>query len=193
MALESLIRARLLWKQGFLWDFSFHQQQHRKPESQAHRSPGEAGDAGSPWAPPHCLERALRRPPESLPSPLLPWLSLSPARVILWWIRGVPPLCLTPLLVPIPLGLSSSQTPSTRSLPPTAPLSLGKGCGSICDLLSPLSSQLLPLPDHFKSLLCPCTSHSFPRPEMPYLIRTLIHPTKPNLTGPSSSANLTFK
>lgn len=39
---ESLIRAGLLWEQGFLRDFSFHrqQQQHRKPESQTRRSPG---------------------------------------------------------------------------------------------------------------------------------------------------------
>ena len=40
-ALESLIRAGLLWEQDFLWDFSFHQQQHRKRESQAHWSPGK--------------------------------------------------------------------------------------------------------------------------------------------------------
>lgn len=33
LALESLIGAGLPWKQGFLWDFSLHQQQHRKPES----------------------------------------------------------------------------------------------------------------------------------------------------------------
>ena len=38
---ESLIRAGLLWEQSFLWDFSFHQQQHRKHESQAHWSPGK--------------------------------------------------------------------------------------------------------------------------------------------------------
>lgn len=44
LALESLIRAVLLWEQGFLQDFSFHQQRHRNPESQAHRSPQEPGD-----------------------------------------------------------------------------------------------------------------------------------------------------
>lgn len=33
VALQSLIGAGLLWKQGFLWDFSLHQQLHRKPDS----------------------------------------------------------------------------------------------------------------------------------------------------------------
>lgn len=72
LALESLIRAGLLRKQGCLWDFSIHQQQHRKPESQAHRSPGDAGDAGaqrSLWA--H-LPPPSRAPERHVDSPAYP-------------------------------------------------------------------------------------------------------------------------
>lgn len=119
LALESLIRAGLLWEQGFLRDFSFHQQQqqqqqHRKPESQTRRSPGEA-DVG-----------AQRSTSPASPSPARPsasWPSLSPASEPFSKVarRGHP----------TPRSLSSPQIrlACPKWTLPSTPFRLGEGTG----------------------------------------------------------------
>lgn len=132
LALESLIRAALLWEQGFLRDFSFHQQQqqqHRKPESQTRRSPGR-----QMWG----LKEAHLLPPPALPGPLPHgFLSLSPASEPFSKVaqRGRP----------TPRSLSGPQIrlACPKWTLPSTPFRLGEGTGK--HLWPPLPPPHLPV------------------------------------------------